>query len=221
MSTDFVRDVFTFMGHGRPPVVGSPDGSIWRRKITGAAPPTVGFVAGHAVLALTADSQAQITTLYFGDELGYNIKDLVRVSIWAKFSSASLASNVSAFIGVASAQNDTVASMAQRAGFKVSGNNTLVVDTDDNVIEKLNITTGEKLETTLKRFQIDFTQGTKDVRFHVDNSYGALRRVAARTTFDMSNYSGGLQLLMQHQKASSTDTGNLLIKRIEVDHRIN
>jgi hypothetical protein len=44
-----------------------------------------------------------------------------------------------------------------------------------------------------------------------------LRRVAAKTTFDLSAYSAGLQPYFQLQKSAATATGTLSIQAVEFD----
>ena len=71
--------------------------------------------------------------------------------------------------------------------------------------------TGATLGSTYKRFVIDFAGGKSDVKFYVDGA-----RVAASTTFDMSNYSAGFQPYVQIQKTADTNTDSVVIDYIKI-----
>jgi hypothetical protein len=58
------------------------------------------------------------------------------------------------------------------------------------------------------------------VQFFAGNARGVLRRVAMGTSFDMSAYSGNLQLLAQIQKGAGTSTGTLSILAAEVEFKL-
>jgi hypothetical protein len=78
-------------------------------------------------------------------------------------------------------------------------------------VDKDDIATGVSLVATYKKFYIDFTGGKSNVKFYVDGA-----RVAASTTFDMSNYSAGLQPYVQHQKTADTNTDSVVIDYINI-----
>ena len=226
-------DRYYFRGVYNIPAAGSGQGAPWVKTITGAAPPTCkGASLGALELALTADNQAQNVCLSFDNILSYDIDDLIRVEMLAKIS-ASLAAEVQAAIGVAGARNDAIDSIAQAALFRVIGNNSVVVETDDGTNDNDDIATGESLAATYRRLVIDFASGVKtqsppalskggkaNLQFSMSNSAGMLRRVAQGTSFDMSNYASGLQLYAQIQKTASTATGTLSILGFEVEYKL-
>lgn len=226
---------YHFRGVQNIPAAGSGHAAPWVKTITGAAPPTCkGASLGALELALTADAQAQNVCLSFNDVLSYDIDDLIRVECIAKLSTASLAAEVMAAIGVAGARHDTIDSIAQAALFRVIGNNTLVVETDDGTSDNDDVATGDILSTSYKRLVIDFASGSKsqsppalslggkaNVQFAVGNPNGHLRRVARNTSFDMSAYSSGLQLYAQIQKTSSASVGTLSILGFEVEVKLS
>lgn len=231
MSSEVIIDDFTFVGHMRPPLIGSPDSGVWRRAITGAAPPTVQTAdLGLMNLALTNANEVQNACLYMGDVLSYDIDDLIQVDFWVALTAAFAAANTFSF-GLASSRSDTVESMNVLALFKCLGNNNLLLSTDDNVVDTSDIATGETLSTTIKRFVMDFgsglntvaaglsTGGKSNVKFLADNGRGQLRNLAPNQRFDMSNYGGGVQLFAQIQKTVGASTGTGSIQRIRVKRR--
>jgi len=62
---------------------------------------------------------------------------------------------------------------------------------------------------TYKRFVISFAAGKSDVRFFIDGD-----RVAAGTTFNMSQATGQLQPFVQLQKTSDNNTDSVSIDYI-------
>jgi len=81
--------------------------------------------------------------------------------------------------------------------------------------KKTTYATGTTLAAVYKKFHLDFTFGLADVRFYVDGD-----RVAASTTFDMSDKSSGqnVQPLVQLQKASGTGTPAVTIGQFGVQY---
>ena len=124
---------------------------------------------------------------------------------------ASLDTATSLAFGLCSARNDAIDSLAAHASFRLIGSNSLVVETDDSVNDNDDVATGATLVDTYKRFVIDFTGGKSNVKFYVDGV-----RVAASTTFDMSNYSAGLQPYVQLQKTADTNTDSVVIDYIKI-----
>jgi hypothetical protein len=157
---------------------------------------------GAAKLTLAATSEAEIVTLYFGDVLPYDIRNLDNIWFVAKVAGVDAVTTLT--MGVGSARNDTDDSVATNAWFRMEGSDSttaVVVETDDATTDNNDVATGTTLAAVYKRFLIDFTQGLSDVRFFIDGA-----RVAAGTTFDMSAVAAGqnVQPLVQLQKASGT-----------------
>jgi hypothetical protein len=189
-------------------------GTPWLTDVTGAAPPTHVRNAGAAILTLTADNQAQILGLHHNDALTFDIDDIQRVEMRAKIGAATFTSGSILVFGVSSARNDTADSVGEHAWFRMEGANSttqVYAETDDAVRDNNDVATGVTLGTTYKRFVIDFTGGKRDVRFYIDGV-----RVAASTTFDMSNYAGGLQPLIQLQKAANTNADVCTIDYVKI-----
>lgn len=231
-----IVDRFRFFSNETPADYASPDGTIWRKKDTSAAgAPTMVGAGGEMVLTLAATEEIENLCLYFGDVLPYDIDHLLRVDFWARCS-ASLAVGVDVAFGLAAARNDAIDSIAYHALFRVIGAaaaaGAVTVETDDGVNDNDDKATGQTLAATLKRFTIDFASGLTtisppsasvggkaNVLFSMDNGSGLLTPVARNTRFDMSNYSSGLQLFAQLQKAAQADVASLYIRAIDVTRK--
>lgn len=227
---------FVFLGDANPPVVGSPDGSMWRSYISGSGPPTVLTNDGFMVLSLEGTLEDQVAALYWGDELSLDIDKIQQVDFYPKLS-GTLPASVDVAFGLCSARNNDPDLLAAMACFRMLGNNNVVVESDDGVNDNDDVATGQTLSTTVKRFTIDFASGLKtvlpppssggkgSVLFSVDDANGNLRPVARATRFDMSNYSAGLQIFAQIQKGAASSviaadvTASLSIERIRIRYK--
>jgi len=115
-------------------------------------------------------------------------------------------------VGVAAAHNTTLDSIVTNAWFRLIGatsTTALVCETDDATNDTDDVATGATLAGVYKRLLIDFSSGgLSDVRFFVDGA-----RVAAATTFDMSDLGAGLnvQPYVSLGKASGTGTPSVTI----------
>ena len=190
-------------------------GTPWLVDHTGAAPPTFVRNAGNAVLTMTSADQVQIIGLHHGDALTFDIDDIQSVEMRVKMGATTFTSGNIFVFGVGSARNDTADSVAEHAWFRMEGANstTLVyAESDDGTRDVNDISTGVALSTTFKRFVIDFTAGKSDVKFYIDG-----QRVCASQTFDMSAYSGGLQPIIQLQKASGTTVAIATIDYVKIE----
>lgn len=176
---------------------------------------TVGGINGEATLAFDNTSEVQNVCLFQSDVLNYDIDLIQRIEFSVK-TVASLDSATSLAFGLASARNDAIDSIAAHATFRLIGSNSVVVETDDGTNDKDDIATGQTLVATYKRFVIDFTGGKSNVKFFMDDGNGALVQVAKSTTFDMSNYSSGLQPYVQLQKTADTNTDSVTIDYVGI-----
>lgn len=214
---------YDFRGEHALAAAGSGAGSPFVKADTSSSgSPTVGGLTGGG-LRLLLDDTAEVQNLcvYMGDVLPFDIDEIISVEFIAK-TVASLDSTTSLAFGLCSARNDAIDSLAAHASFRCIGDNNVVVETDDGTNDNDDVATGQTLKTTWKRFRMDFASrnstmeaptlslGRKsNIEFYGANDLGSLRRVASGTRFDMSNYSGGLQLYAQLQKTSDTNTDNL------------
>lgn len=197
------------------------------KDTSSAGTPTYASTADGAVLTLASTNEAEIVTLYSSDILWLDIDDLVSITFHGVKLSTSFVDDV--VIGLGSAQNDTLDSVAANAWFKCTGSNSIVVESDDGTTDKDDIATGLSLGSTARSLTIDFSTEVKTVNpgtstgkiatFFVEDSNGLMRRVGTGTCFDMSAYSSGLQPFIQLQKASGTTTPSVTVAGISVKFR--
>jgi hypothetical protein len=198
-------DTFSTAGQGSP----------WAIADTSAAgSPTYATVSpsatGEVALTLAATNEVENVCLSFGDKLCFDIDNLQRAEFRVKVSGITSSATSVAF-GLASARNDAIDSIANHASFRLIGNTTLVVESDDGTTDKDDVATGATLSTTYKRFVIDFSGGKSNVKFYVDGV-----RVAASTTFDMSAATSSLQPYVQIQKTAATDADAVTVDYVAV-----
>lgn len=234
MSLQTRVDRFTFRGHCNFPATASGVGSPWVIADTSSSgTPTYGGVTGGGYsMEFASTSEVENLCLYFGDVLAYDIDDLIRASFIIK-TEATLDSATSLAFGLAGARNDAIDSIAQAALFRLIGDNSVVVETDDGTNNNDDVATGLTLGSTFKRFEINFAErvstmeppsvsvgGKSHVGFYAANDFGSLRRVASGTRFDMSNYAGGLQPFVQIQKTADTNTDSFTLLECEVEYKL-
>lgn len=229
MSKELIVRDFVFDGAMIPPAIASVTHGPWAGKITKTAgSPTISNVSGGGIaLALDNANEVQNLCLSFGDILSYPISKLVSIEFWA-FLTASLASQVSAFVGVGSARNDDPGAITTYAGFRAKGSNAIVCESDDNTTSIVDIATGQSLAATPVRLKIGFQEevtpvsrglskgGLSAIQFFMTDAGGRLRRVATNQIFNMGAASGNVQPIIQIQKTSSTAVGTLTLKRARV-----
>jgi hypothetical protein len=181
---------------------------------SGAPTYTTGTSEYYAKLSST--NEVQNVCLHFNDSLDFDIDDILSVEMRVKLDVA-LTSGTEVCFGVGSARNDTTDSVAANAWFKMVGatsTTAVVVETDDSVRDNDDVATGVTLGTTFKKFYIDFSGGKSNVKFKIDGV-----PVASGTTFDMSGYSGGLQPIVQLQKAANTNVNGIEVDYVEIKCR--
>lgn len=171
---------------------------------------TVGGINGEATLAFDNTSEVQNVCLFQSDVLNWDI-DLIQSIEFRVKTVASLDSATSLAFGLASARNDAIDSITAHASFRLIGSNSIVVESDDGTTDKDDVATGTTLVATYKKFLIDFTGGTENVKFYIDGA-----RVAASTTFDMSAYTAGLQPYVQLQKTADTNTDSVVVDYVKI-----
>jgi|SRR6056300_546651 hypothetical protein len=187
-----------------------------------AGTPTYTTVDGSSSgeVALDFDSQEEIQNvcLYQADVLNMDIDKIRGVEFRVKQNQATIDAASSIAFGLAGDRNAAIDSIAQAALFRCIGSNAVVVETDDGTTNNDDVATGESLTNAYKTFKIDFSQGKSDVRFFMTGSTlgsTGLKAVATGTTFDMSAYTGSLQLFAQIQKTSDTNTDGITIDYIK------
>lgn len=212
---DFMNYEDDFIGASAAFPTSADPATPWLVVDTSAAgAPTAVRNASNAVLTLAATSEVENLCLAHGDALSFDIDLIQRIQMRVKLGAAFTTGSELVF-GLGSARNDTTDSVAANAWFKMVGasSTTLVYcETDDGTRDNDDISSGVTLGTTFKEFIIDFTGGKSNVKFYIDGV-----RVAAATTFDMSNYSSGLQPIIQLQKAANTNVDSVSIDIVDIE----
>jgi hypothetical protein len=171
-------------------------------------------INGEVTLTMAADSEAENLCFYMDDDLNFDIDLIQYFECRVKMGQAAVGAVTDFSFGLSSARNDTIDTIGEQALFRVVGADSttaVVVESDDGTVNNDDVATGTTLINAYKKFRISFTHGTSDVRFYIDDD-----RVAAGTTFDMSNYTAGLQPMFQLQKASGTDASAVVIDYVKI-----
>lgn len=169
---------------------------------------------GAIKVDMDSDSEIENVCLSEGDVLQWDIDKLVEFRCRVKMNQAALDSTTSFAIGLASERNDAIDSIAEAALFRLVGSDAVVVETDDGTTDNDDVATGQELVNAYKELVISFALGKSDVRFFIDG-----QPVAQSQTFDMSGYSGGLQLYAQIQKTADTNIDGFTLDYWEVRGR--
>jgi len=213
---NFIEFYDDFLGSRTVTATGA-EGVVWEGTYTGTTPTTViGGANGLLTLAHSSATEVQNVCVAFEDNLNFDIDLLQYAEFGVVMGQAALDATSQFAFGMASARNDAIDSIAAHASFRVIGptsTTALVVETDSdtNGVDNDDVATGTTLINVQKKFRISFTHGTADVRFYVDDN-----RVAAGTTFDMSNYASGLQPYFQLSKASDNNTDAASIDYVHI-----
>lgn len=211
---DFVEYCDDFLGHGELPATQSDsDWLVSDTSSSGSPTYTKGGVNGEATLTLDATSEVENVCLHHGDDLGFDIDKLIRAEFRVK-TVAALDAATTIVVGLGSARNDDPDAVAANAFFKLAGSSAVVCESDDGVNDNDDVGTGATLVASYKKFVIDFSGGKSNVKFYIDGS-----RVAASTVFNMSNYSAGLQPIVQLQKTADTNTDSVSVDYVKIVSR--
>lgn len=167
-----------------------------------------GSESGASAFDFDNTNEVQNLCLYQGDQLQFDIDKIVEFGCLVKTNVTTFNAATSFAIGLTGDRNDAIDSIAQAAIFRVIGaSQAIYVETDDGTHDNDDVATGATLSTTYKWLTISFACGKSDVRFFVNG-----QPVATGTTFDMSSYSGSLQLFAQIQKTAATATDGFTIE---------
>jgi hypothetical protein len=209
---DFQEYVDDFFGTSATFPTSADPATPWLIVDTSAAgTPTYVRNASNAVLTMTSTSEVQNLCLSHGDALSFDIDDMLSAEFRVKVTGCTTGTTIS--WGMASARNDTPASMTALALFQMVGATSttdVTVETDDNVTDTAPVSSATALSTTFKRFVIDFSN-KRDIKFYIDGV-----RVAQSTTFTMNGYTAGLQPFIQIQKTSSANTDAVTVDYVKI-----
>ncbi len=175
-------------------------------------------------LLLAATSEDETATVDFGDRLIFDIDKLKRVTFRAAVSA--IPAGVSAYIGLASAHNATVDSIASRILFQMEGSSNVTVRTDDGVTDSGDIATPFSVDGTVQDFTIDLKSGVESsipaylsktgksaVQFFSESKGSGLRKLQ-KSGMTMAAYASGLQPYVRILKPSGTAVGSIVLYSI-------
>jgi hypothetical protein len=209
---DFQEYVDDFFGTSATFPTSADPATPWLVVDTSSAgSPTYVRNASNAVLTLASTSEVENVCLAHGDALSFDIDDLLSAEFRVKVTGCTSGTTIS--WGMASARNDTPASMTALALFTMTGATSttdVTVETDDNVTDTAPVSTATALATVFKRFVIDFSNKS-DIKFYIDGN-----RVARSTTFTMAGYTSGLQPFIQIQKTSSANVDAVTVDYVKI-----
>lgn len=194
---------------GTSPAAGSP----WVITDTSAAgTPTYAVNSpssgGEFQMAFSSTNEVQNLCLSHNDKLSFDIDDIESVIWRVKMGQALLNAASSVFFGIGSARNDTIDTIASQASFRLIGADSVIyLETDDGVNDVDDYSSGQSLSSTYKDLVISFAEEKRKPRFFVDGI-----PVGTGRTFDMTNYTGSFQPMVQLQKTASTATDGIFLK---------
>lgn len=180
-------------------------------------------------LPIAATEEAEAQRISFGGTR-WPIANIKQIAIRAKCSALD-GTTLEAAFGLCSTPNNDPDAIAEGCFFKIKNDDSIVVESDDGTTNVDDAATGIANDAGWKLYVLDLTNGMKlgDPRFggnvggraltlpSISNAAGLLRPVARGTQFDLSGYSGRVQLFAQIVKSSSTDTGSLHIAEMRID----
>ena len=151
---------------------------------------------GQFALSIVAAAEAQDAVLYMGDNLQFDLQSLLKMRFRMKV--ALCTAGVELVAGMAGAHNLAKDSVAQHAWFKLPGAFTMKCESDDETNDN-NDKTAITIDTGVwYDYEIDFQDDT-DVKFYINGV-----QMAPTVTFDMSNYTSGLQPYFSVDSADAT-----------------
>lgn len=187
----------------------------WAKKDTSAAgAPVTDFVTdadnGHYKMALAADTEVEVLTLYHNDNLYIDAAAKAifecRLKVASDVTGAGglFAAGDKLVIGLASAQNDTADSVTRNIWFMFAGaNHNIYIEGDDNTTDTDDTDSGvDWAENTFVKLHIDMSS-LSAVKFYIND-------VQVPTTISIAAMSGNLQPFIQLQKASAANKDHAL-----------
>ena len=196
---------------------GADISALWSLNDTSSAgaPTHVPVDGTHVVLiTLATNDEAEVCGYDFGDVLEFDI-DNGPIMV-ARFATSAITTNEGVVIGLGAAWNDTLDSSAAHAWVRLVANMTPVVETDDGTNDNDDVATGVTMVAAAHKWiKIDCTDSA-DVKFYMGDDGLAWTRVASSTTFDMSNYTDGLQPMFAVVKASGATQPTITVDKVMV-----
>lgn len=208
---DYVFFVDDFIG---PAVDETND---WHLNDTSAAgAPTHAILADETAveLALAANDELEVQGYDFNDKLVFDIDTLN--TFVARFKVSTITTAEEAVIGMGSAWADAINDIVAHAWFKLDATMDLLVESDDgtNDLDDKDTDVDLTLDTYIW-VMIDFSTKA-DVKFYTSTDGKVWTQRQTGTTFDMSNYTAGLQPMFAILKASGTTTPSITADIVKI-----
>lgn len=214
---DFFEHYDEFFGHGSLPTVAAANdvrsSGPYFMNVVGANT-TYAYATNESSGAVTltfGDNEVQNMNLYWKDTLCLDFRQQLYFETRVKMGNSALDSATTAIIGLASARNNTIASLGTVAGFTLAADY-LTTRTDDAVTDTA-VNTGVTLVNAYKVLKIDATN-TSDVKFYIDGT-----RVNRANTFTLAGLTSStryVQPYIQLQKTSDSNQDSITVDYIYV-----
>lgn len=191
--------------------------NAWHLNDTSSAgTPTHAMLADETAVELALDdtSEAQVCGYDFNDKLVFDIDDMKMFV--GRFKTTEIVANEQVVVGVGSAWTDTVDNITAHAWFKLDGDMNLLVESDDGTNDNNDKDTTVNLTADTYVWGLIDLSDTADVKFYTSTDGVVWTRRQATTTFDMSNYTAGLQPMFAVIKASGTTEPTLSVDVVRV-----
>lgn len=189
--------------------------ATWNLNDTSSAgAPTHAYEADETAVTMTlaANDEVEVCGYDFGDKLQFDIDD--NPIFIARFKTSTITTNEEAVIGMCAAWNDTLDSNTAHAWFRLKANMDLLLETDDGTNDESEDSTVNMTGDTYLWIKVDFAD-TSDVLFYTGTD-GLVWTARAPATFDMSNYTAGLQPTFAILKASGVTQPTISVDKIKV-----
>lgn len=215
-----------FIGTTAVPASADTSQSVWLTKDTSAAgAPTLAvsddYDAGAFELKVAANDEAEVLTLYWGDQQNIDPAYDPIMTCRLKVVATPAATDTIVF-GLASAQNDTPDSVASNAWFRIEGANlNPVIEADNGTTDTDDKSTGITLTAnTWYEFRVDATNHLAVRYFYRATLGGDWTELTTSDTFKV-HATTGLQPFVQVQKSGGVTQVDVLIDYIDVQWRRN
>lgn len=189
--------------------------ATWSLNDTSSAgAPTHAYEADETAVTMTlaTNDELEVCGYDFGDKLQYDIDD--NPVFIARFKTSTITTNEEAVLGMCAAWNDTLDSNVAHAWVRLKANMDLLIETDDGTNDESEDSTVNMTADTYLWVKIDFSD-TSNVLFYT-GADGKTWTARAPATFDMSNYTAGLQPAFAVLKASGATQPTITVDTIKM-----
>lgn len=182
---------------------------------------TAGVFRPGVAQLLFVGTDAQNACLNFGDRLSIDFNKLRGFECGIRFvaqTGSAKDSNTTLAFGISGDRNDAIDTIAYQACFRLKAADTgmgVTCESDDATNDKTAASGLTMTDLSWFKFKIDFSNQS-DVKFYGGLASGELARLCASTTYDMSNYSAGIQPFVQLQKATDANTDAVQVDYIRL-----